>query len=74
MHLRFVHEPVIAQELREKEGLLAAFIVVENVKALFDEYKKKDVPFVEILHKEPWGGPTFTVRDLDGNRICYCEA
>lgn len=74
LHLRFVHKPVISQELREGESLLAAFVVVANVKALFAEYKTKDVPFAETLHKEPWGGPTFTVGDLDGNRICFCDA
>jgi catechol 2,3-dioxygenase-like lactoylglutathione lyase family enzyme len=73
LHLRFVHEPIMTHELREKESLLAAFITVENVKALFEEYKARDVPFFEMLHKEPWGGPTFTVSDLDGNRICFCE-
>ena len=74
LHLRFVHEPVVSQELREKESLLAAFIAVENVKALFEEYKSKDVQFVAALHKEAWGGPTFTVRDPDGNWICFCAA
>jgi hypothetical protein len=74
VHLRFVHEPVITHELREKEGLLAAFIAVENVKALFEEYKQRDVPFFGTLRKEPWGGPTFTVRDPDGNSICFWEA
>jgi catechol 2,3-dioxygenase-like lactoylglutathione lyase family enzyme len=72
LHLRFVHEPVVSQELREKESLLAAFIAVENVKALFEEYKSRDVPFVATLHKEAWGGPTFSVRDPDGNWICFC--
>jgi catechol 2,3-dioxygenase-like lactoylglutathione lyase family enzyme len=71
LHLRFVHEPVIAPEQREKEQLLAAFIVVENVKALFEEYKKGGVASASPLRKEPWGGPTFTVEDLDGNRICF---
>lgn len=71
LHLRFVHEPVIAQELREREQLLAAFVVVENVKALFEEYKTTGVPLVGTLRKEPWGGPTFTVADPDGNRICF---
>lgn len=74
LHLRFVHEPVIAPELREREALLAAFVVVANVKSLFAEYKAKEVSFVESLHKEPWGGPTFTVCDIDGNRICFSEA
>jgi catechol 2,3-dioxygenase-like lactoylglutathione lyase family enzyme len=73
LHLRFVHEPVVSQELREKEGLLAAFISVENVKALFEEYKAKDARFVGTLCREAWGGPAFTVCDLDGNWICFCE-
>ena len=74
LHLRFVHEPVISQELREKEQLLAAFVVVENVKKLFEEYKLKGAPLVGTLHKEAWGGPTFTVQDPDGNRICFSAA
>lgn len=74
LHLRFVHEPVIAPELRERESLLAAFVVVANAKSLFAEYKAKDVTFVQTLRKEPWGGPSFIVSDLDGNRICFREA
>jgi catechol 2,3-dioxygenase-like lactoylglutathione lyase family enzyme len=74
LHLRFVHEPVMTPEIREKESLLAAFVAVENVKALFEEYKQKDVPFVATLSREPWGGPMFTLRDPDGNWICFCEA
>ncbi|HEY4213777.1 MAG TPA: VOC family protein [Steroidobacteraceae bacterium] len=74
IHLRFVHEPVVTQVLREKESLLAAFLSVENAKELFDEFKTKDVPMAGSLHREPWGGPTFTVRDPDGNWICFCQA
>ena len=74
LHLRLVHDPVVSQELREKELLLAAFIPVENVKGLFEEYKAKAAPMVGTLRKEPWGGPSFTVQDPDGNWICFCEA
>lgn len=74
LHLRFVHEPVLKEGLCEQESLLAAFILVENVKALFEEYKSRDVSFVSTLRKEPWGGPTFTVSDPDGNRLCFCGA
>jgi len=74
LHLRFVHEPVLTEQLREKEALLAAFIRVENVKALFEEYKSRGMRFVTPLRKEPWGGPSFTVADLDGNRILFCGA
>jgi catechol 2,3-dioxygenase-like lactoylglutathione lyase family enzyme len=73
LHLRFVHEPVIPQSLREEESLLAAFIVVNNVSALFDEYQARGVSFHETLHEEEWGGPTFTVVDPDSNRICFSE-
>lgn len=74
LHLRFVHEPVVSQELRAEESLLAAFIRVENVSALFDEYRAKGVSFHAPLHDEEWGGPAFTVVDLDDNRICFAEA
>jgi len=74
LHSRFVHEPAIAPELRDREQLLAAFVVVDNVKALFEEYKTAGVPFASPLRKEPWGGPTFTLEDPDGNRICFCAA
>ena len=71
LHLRFVHAPVVSEELREKESLLAAFLVVENIKELFAEYKAKKVELIGTLRKEAWGGPTFTVRDPDGNRILF---
>jgi catechol 2,3-dioxygenase-like lactoylglutathione lyase family enzyme len=74
LHLRFVHEAVIPQELREKEQLLAAFITVENIKKLFEECKLNGAPLVGTLHKEAWGGPTFTVQDPDGNWICFSAA
>jgi catechol 2,3-dioxygenase-like lactoylglutathione lyase family enzyme len=74
LHLRFVSEPVIPQPLREEQALLAAFLTVDNVKALFDEYKHRGVAFRDTLHNEAWGGPTFTVRDPDGNLICFSAA
>jgi catechol 2,3-dioxygenase-like lactoylglutathione lyase family enzyme len=73
IHLRFVHEPAFAAGLRDREGLLSAFLAVDNVKGLFAEYKAADVGFVQPLKKEPWGGPAFIVRDPDGNWICFAE-
>ena len=72
LHLRFVHEPVFAPGVREREdGLLSAFVNVGNVKDLFTEYKAVGVDFVHPLRKEPWGASTFIVRDPDGNWICF---
>jgi catechol 2,3-dioxygenase-like lactoylglutathione lyase family enzyme len=72
LHLRFVHEPVITLEVREREdGLLSAFLEVDNIKGLFAEYKAAGVDFAHPLRKEPWGGSAFTVLDPDGNCICF---
>jgi catechol 2,3-dioxygenase-like lactoylglutathione lyase family enzyme len=72
LHLRFVHEPVITPGVREREdGLLSAFLDVDNIKGLFAEYKAAGVDFAHPLRKEPWGGSAFTVLDPDGNCICF---
>jgi len=71
LHLRFVHEPVISPEVREREELLSAFVEVDNINTLFAEYKAAEVEFAQPLRKEPWGASTFIVLDPDGNRICF---
>ena len=71
IHLRFVHEPARVSGLREKEELLSAFLSVTGVRALFSEYKSKDVPFVHRLKKQAWGQSAFIVRDPDGNWLCF---
>jgi catechol 2,3-dioxygenase-like lactoylglutathione lyase family enzyme len=71
LHLRFVHEPVFKQGVREEEGLISAFLDVDNIKGLFAEYKAAGVAFVHPLRKEPWGGSAFIVPDPDGNGICF---
>lgn len=72
LHLRFVHEPVFAPGVREREdGLLSAFVGVDNVKDLFAEYKAAGVDFAQPLRKEPWGASAFIVLDPDGNWICF---
>ena len=72
LHLRFVHEPVFAPGVREREdGLLSAFVDVDNIKGLFAEYKAAGLDFVHPLRKEPWGASAFVVLDPDGNCICF---
>jgi catechol 2,3-dioxygenase-like lactoylglutathione lyase family enzyme len=73
LHLRFVHEPVFKEGMREREQFLAAFIAVENVKSLYAELLAAGVEFDGKLTQEPWGGVTFSVLDLDGNSISFCE-
>jgi catechol 2,3-dioxygenase-like lactoylglutathione lyase family enzyme len=72
LHLRFVHEPVITAGVREREeGLLSAFLDVDNIQGLFAEYKAAGVEFAHPLRKEPWGASAFIVLDPDGNGICF---
>ena len=71
MHLKFVHEPVFAIGTHDREGLIMAFIEVENVKALYANYVAAGVTFEQKLRKQAWGGRDFIVRDLDGNAICF---
>ena len=71
LHLRFVHEPAFTPGIREQEGLLSGFLEVENVQALFAEYKAAGVTFVQPLRKEPWGASAFIALDPDGNWICF---
>ncbi len=71
VHLKFVHEPVFAIGTSDREGLIMAFIEVENVKALYAAYVTAGVTFAQKLKKEAWGGRDFIVRDPDGNPICF---
>jgi len=71
VHLKFVHEPVLAVGARDRDGLIAAFIEVENVKALYAEYVTAGAMFDQKLKKQAWGGRDFIVRDPDGNGICF---
>ncbi len=72
LNLRYVHAPVLN---REVEGdLLSASSPVENVKALYAEYRRAGVPMAQRLKKQPWGAEDFIVRDPDGNLIHFAAA
>ena len=74
VHLKFVHRPVFAVGAHDRDGLIMAFIEVENVKALYATYLAAGVTFEQKLKAEAWGGRDFIVRDLDGNAICFVGA
>ena len=71
IHLKFVHEPVLAVGAHDRDGLITAFIEVENVKALYAEYIAAGATFAQKLKKQAWGGRDFIVHDLDGNGISF---
>ena len=71
VHLKFVHEPVLAVGALDRDGFITAFIEVESVKALYGEYMTAGATFDQKLKKQAWGGRDFIVRDADGNGICF---
>lgn len=74
LNLRSVDMPAFSPDFRLREiDPLAATITLDDVKALFLEYKAADVPFHQTLRTEPWGARTFIVRDPDGNLIAFAS-
>jgi catechol 2,3-dioxygenase-like lactoylglutathione lyase family enzyme len=71
VHLKFVHEPVLIAGPQDRDGLIVAFIEVENVKALYAEYLAAGAILGQKLKKQAWGGRDFVVRDPDGNGLCF---
>jgi uncharacterized glyoxalase superfamily protein PhnB len=71
VHLKFVHEPVFAIGPQDRDGLIMAFIEVENAQALYAEYVAAGATFEQKLKKQAWGGRDFIVRDLDGNALSF---
>ena len=71
LHLKWVHEPVFAPGRIEAEGLIMAFLPVENVKALYAEYSAAGVPLRQKLTRQAWGGTDFHIVDPDGNVIAF---
>ncbi|MEO5756780.1 MAG: VOC family protein [Mesorhizobium sp.] len=69
LNLRHVDTPPFAD--MQGGDLLAATIVLDNIKALFLEYQTIGVPFHQTLRTEPWGARTFIVSDPDGNLLCF---
>jgi uncharacterized glyoxalase superfamily protein PhnB len=71
LNLRHVDEPLFDPDLRAREHLLSATIVLDNIKQLFLEYQAAGVSFHQTLRTEPWGTRTFIIKDIDGNLIAF---
>jgi catechol 2,3-dioxygenase-like lactoylglutathione lyase family enzyme len=74
INLRLVCEPVYVGDIREREELLGASMIVDSaaaIKQLFLQYQAAGVDFFRPLKQEPWGARDFTVRDPDGNLLLF---
>ncbi len=55
-------------------GSASCRIQVEGLRALYDEYQKREVIHPNgALAVQPWGVEDFTILDLDGNAIAFFE-
>jgi catechol 2,3-dioxygenase-like lactoylglutathione lyase family enzyme len=50
-----------------------AYINVENIDALYAEYRLKNIELLSIPADKPWGMREFGVRTIDGHRIMFGE-
>jgi catechol 2,3-dioxygenase-like lactoylglutathione lyase family enzyme len=74
INLRCVERPVIDADLRDREQLLSASLIVataDEIKELFLEFQTAGVTFFQSLRSEPWGARDFIVRDTDGNLLLF---
>ncbi len=71
IHLKFVHEPVLAVGPEDRDGFINAFIEVDNVTALYAEFVTAGATFDQKVTDQVWGKRDFIVRDPDGNGICF---
>jgi len=71
INLRCVDRPVFVEGIREAEALLSAYIVVDDVDALFAEMQRRGAEFQQELTEQPWGVRDFVVRDPDGNLLLF---
>ena len=53
------------------DELLDAYLRVESVKALYQEFAGRTVEFHRELADMPWGFTEFVVKDLDGRLLCF---
>ncbi|CAN7512128.1 bleomycin resistance protein [Mesorhizobium sp. LjRoot246] len=72
LNLRHVDKPPFIAN--SADDLLAATVILDNIKALFLEFQAAQAPFHQTLRTEPWGARTFIVRDPDGNLVCFATS
>lgn len=73
VHIKFVHQPVLAFGPEDEPDFINAFVEVDDLDALYTEYVDANATFRQTLTTEPWGGRDFVVRDPDGNAVCFAS-
>lgn len=70
-HLRCVDTPNFSELAAREESLILATVEVDDVRALYEEFRAREVDMPQALMKQVWGGTDFHVRDPDGNVFSF---
>jgi catechol 2,3-dioxygenase-like lactoylglutathione lyase family enzyme len=70
---RHVDQPTDLSDEKYREEYLDAYIRVEGVDNLYEEYAEKQIDFHRRIATMPWGYREFVVRDCDGRLLCFGE-
>jgi catechol 2,3-dioxygenase-like lactoylglutathione lyase family enzyme len=74
LNLRKVTGAVFGKDFRAAEpDALSATLTVDDAKALFLEFERRETPFHQRLRTEPWGARIFIVKDPDENLIAFAD-
>jgi uncharacterized glyoxalase superfamily protein PhnB len=72
IHFRCADPPKANPDKYEDE-LLDAYLMVEDVDALYAEYAAKGVEFTRELGNTPWDSREFVVKDCDGRLLVFAS-
>ena len=50
-----------------------AYLEVDNIDMLYQEYQSKGVEVLSSIENKPWGQREFSIRTIDGHRITFGE-
>ena len=64
-------EPATPNPNKYADELLDAYLSVEDVDALYEEFAARGVEFTRGLADTPWGTREFVVRDCDGRLLVF---
>lgn len=65
--------PEDSSAFQTKNHSYFAYIDVQNVDVLFQEFQSKNIEIVGVLEDKPWGQREFAIRTIDGHRIKFGE-
>lgn len=71
---RVTETPLPQPKNKYEKELLDAYIVHNDVRALYEDYTARGVEMHRAFGVRPWGFAEFVVRDCDGRLLCFGQS